>query len=83
MRRLPMCMVINRMWASQSCVKVLPIFTKNGEVIALLHEGNIIGQITKYGKVDRAPSAAQVNFGVRVDLIEGMGELKPISELVK
>lgn len=60
-----------------------PIFTKNGEVIALLHEGNIIGQITKYGKVDRAPSAAQVNFGVRVDLIEGMGELKPISELVK
>ena len=49
-----------------------PIFNQKGEVLALLYAGNVIGQINADGKVQRAPSAAMINFGVRVDLISGM-----------
>lgn len=49
-----------------------PIFNSAGHVIGLINAGNIIGQVskTKDGiKVTRAPSAAMVNFGIRVDLL--------------
>ena len=60
-----------------------PIFNKNGEVIALLFAGNVIGQITKSGQIQRAPSAAQINFAVRVDLLKGLGEQVPIQNFLK
>ena len=44
--------------------------SSKGEVIALLNAGNVIGQVSR-GKVQRAPSAAQINFAVRVDLLHG------------
>ena len=50
-----------------------PIFNKDGKVIALLYAGNVIGQVQN-GQVDRAPSAAQINFAVRSDLLKGMEE---------
>ena len=50
-----------------------PIFNRNGEVVALLFAGNVIGQVQN-GQVDRAPSAAQINFAVRSDLLREMGE---------
>ena len=59
-----------------------PIFNRNGEVIALLYGGNIIGQVKK-GNVTRAPSAAQINFGVRVDLLSGLGEAESIKDFLK
>jgi len=59
-----------------------PIFNVNGEVIALLYAGNIIGQVSSNGNITRAPSAAQINFGVRVDLINGMGEAEPIKKFL-
>lgn len=49
-----------------------PIFNPRGEVVALLNAGNIIGQVimTSAGpEVHRAPSAALVNFGQRVDIL--------------
>ena len=49
-----------------------PIFNRDGEVVALLFAGNIIGQVTESG-VERAPSAVQINFAVRSDLLRGMG----------
>lgn len=51
-----------------------PIFDQDGHVLALLYSGNIIGQIDRSGKIQRAPSAAMINFGVRVDLISGMND---------
>ena len=60
-----------------------PIFNKNGEVIALLFAGNVIGQVTKNGMIERAPSAAQINFAVRVDLLKGMGEPVEIQTFLK
>lgn len=51
-----------------------PIFNRNGEVVALLYGGNVIGQVSVAGKVVRSPSAAQINFGARVDLLSGLGE---------
>ena len=46
-----------------------PIFNSDGQVVALLNAGNIIGSINTSGKVVRAPSAAMVNYGQRVDLL--------------
>lgn len=59
-----------------------PIFNKNGEVIALLFAGNIIEQVSN-GQMERAPSAAQINFAVRVDLLKGMGEPVAIQTFLK
>lgn len=53
-----------------------PIFNRYGEVVALLFAGNIVGAVdVEHGevKIVRAPSAAQINFGVRVDLLSGVG----------
>ena len=50
-----------------------PIFIRNGEVVALLYAGNVIGQVQQNGQVERAPSAAQINFAVRSDLLNDMG----------
>lgn len=58
-----------------------PIFNQKGEVLALLFSGNVIGQIN-LGKVERAPSAAMINFGVRVDLLSGMGKAVPLNEFL-
>jgi hypothetical protein len=46
-----------------------PIFNSRGQVVALLNAGNIIGTINAAGNVVRAPSAAMVNYGQRVDLL--------------
>ena len=59
-----------------------PIFNRKGEVIAILNSGNIIGQV-RNGKVFRAPSAAMVNFGVRVDLLDGIGDPIPLQDFLK
>ena len=60
-----------------------PIFNRNGEVVALLYAGNMIGQVTKNGKIDRAPSAAQINFAVRADLLKGVGDPVDIQTFLK
>ncbi len=49
-----------------------PIFNRKGEVIALLYAGNVIGQVQN-SEVTRMPSAAQINFGIRADLLAGVG----------
>ena len=60
-----------------------PIFNKDGDVIALLFAGNVIGQV-RNGKIeDRAPSAAQINFAVRVDLLKDMGDPVEIQTFLK
>lgn len=46
-----------------------PIFNSRGQVVALLNAGNIIGTINAQGNVVRAPSAAMINYGQRVDLL--------------
>jgi hypothetical protein len=49
-----------------------PLFNPRGEVVGLLNAGNVIGQVTLGPKghwVQRAPSAAMINFGQRVDLL--------------
>lgn len=60
-----------------------PIFNQNGEVVAALFGGNVIGQVSVNGKIVRAPSAVQINFGVRIDLLSGMGKSVPIKEVLK
>ena len=50
-----------------------PIFNSKGEAVALMFGVNMIGQV-KNGTVQRAPSAAQINFAVRADLLRGVGE---------
>ncbi len=60
-----------------------PIFNRDGEVVALLYAGNVVGQLQPNGKVGRAPSAAQINFGVRSDLLSGMGEAVTIQMFLK
>jgi len=49
-----------------------PIFNQKGEVVALLFAMNTIGQVQN-GQVERAPSAALINFAVRADLLKDMG----------
>lgn len=60
-----------------------PIFNREGEVVALLYAGNVIGQVMKDGEIDRVPSAAQINFAVRADLLKGMGEPVEIQTFLK
>ena len=60
-----------------------PIFNQTGEVIALLYAVNIIGQVVDSGKVVRAPSAVQINFGARADLLEGLGNAVAIKDFMK
>jgi hypothetical protein len=60
-----------------------PIFNRRGEVVALVYGMNIVPKKNKQGKmVDRIPSAAQINFGVRVDLLEGVGQPVGIKEFL-
>ena len=59
-----------------------PIFTRDGKVIAALFGGNIIGNVVN-GQVERMPSAVQINFGVRIDLLSGVGEAVAISDFLK
>lgn len=53
-----------------------PIFNAKGEVVALLNAGNVISQVKVASNgetyITRAPSAAMVNFGQRVDLLSGV-----------
>ena len=62
-----------------------PIFNQKGEVVALLYAINVIGQVQP-GKsgvvVTRAPSGVQINFGVRADLLEGIGKAVSIKEFL-
>lgn len=59
-----------------------PVFNKNGEAIALLYAVSMIGQV-KNGRVERAPSAAQINFAVRADLLSEMGESIAMEDFLK
>jgi V8-like Glu-specific endopeptidase len=51
-----------------------PVFNAEGKVVAILNAGNVTAQISLGGdgapKVERAPSAALVNFAQRVDLLK-------------
>lgn len=60
-----------------------PIFNRHGEVVAILFGGNIVGQILDNGKISRAPSAAQINYAIRVDLINGMGNMIKFEDFLK
>jgi hypothetical protein len=52
-----------------------PIFDSEGDVIGILSAGNNNGAISFDGKrVHRAPSAAMINFGQRIDLLEKLLE---------
>lgn len=59
-----------------------PIFNRKGEVVALLYAGNVIGQVQQNGQVERAPSAAQINFAVRSDLLNGVGTPVDIQKIL-
>ncbi len=56
-----------------------PIFNAQGQVVALLFAGNIdvIPNVGGDG-AHRTPHGAQINFAVRSDLLEGLGEPVPI-----
>ena len=63
-----------------------PIFNEDGEVVGLLYGINVIGQVrtgVNGNTITRAPSGAQINFGVRIDLLEGAGNAVPIKEFIK
>ena len=63
-----------------------PIFNRNGEVVALLYAINIVGQVQSNGSntvITRAPSGVQINFGVRADLLEGLGNAVAFNEFMK
>ncbi len=56
-----------------------PIFNAQGQVVALLYAGNIdVIPNAKGSGVHRTPHGAQINFAVRSDLLEGLGEPVPI-----
>ena len=59
-----------------------PIFNTSGEVVALLFGGNIIISNSQKS-FKRAPSAAQINFAVRADLLSGVGVSSPVESLFK
>ncbi|MBQ9775994.1 MAG: trypsin-like peptidase domain-containing protein [Lentisphaeria bacterium] len=62
-----------------------PIFNQKGEVVALLYAINLIGQVKTVNNnvvVTRAPSGVQINFGVRADLLEGMGKAVSFKEFM-
>ena len=65
-----------------------PIFNTRGEIIAILAGGNIIGQVVGVDQqnkpiFDRAPSAAQINEGIRVDLLQGVVDPVPVQEFIR
>ena len=60
-----------------------PIFNKDGEVVALLFSGNVHVKFQNGELVERTANAAQINFGVRVDMMEGMGKKVPFDEFIK
>ncbi|MGF1544888.1 MAG: trypsin-like serine peptidase [Parvularculaceae bacterium] len=54
-----------------------PIFTSNGDVVAILYAGNVIGSVSVDAQsgeasVVRAPNAALVNFAERIDSLAGV-----------
>ncbi len=61
-----------------------PIFNTEGQVVALLNGGNIEVAVEiamdKIVGFHRTPNAALVEFGVRVDLLEGIGKPIPIKQ---
>lgn len=48
-----------------------PVFNRNGDVVALLLGGSIVGEIQN-GQIDRTPSAVMINYAVRSDLMRKM-----------
>lgn len=55
-----------------------PIFTKDGKVVAMLYGGNVI---YKKESGERTPSAAQINFAVRIDLLHAVKNAADINTL--
>lgn len=47
-----------------------PIFNEKGHVVGLLNGGNVSLQVSANGHMQRQASAALINFGMRVDLLE-------------
>lgn len=47
-----------------------PVFANNGKVIAIVFAGNMNFRYDKNGKILREPSAAQINFAIRIDRIK-------------
>lgn len=61
-----------------------PIFDESGEVVALLYGINVFTDIkTATGVLKRIPSAVQINFAVRADLLKGVGKKIPASEFIR
>ena len=60
-----------------------PIFNVNGEVVALNCATSATGQVVENGKVAPAPSASMINFGVRADLLEGVGDPVPVKDFIR
>lgn len=61
-----------------------PIFDKDGDVVALLFGINVFTDIkTETGVLKRIPSAVQINFAVRADLLKGVGKKIPASEFIR
>ena len=57
-----------------------PIFSANGKVIAILNAGNMNFKFDKNGRyTGREPSAAQVNFAIRIDRLEACHQVDFIS----
>ena len=56
-----------------------PIFDADGEVVALLYAGNVNAGV----KTQRVPSAALVNFGVRADMLKGIGPKQTLREFLR
>ncbi|MBR6057339.1 MAG: trypsin-like peptidase domain-containing protein [Victivallales bacterium] len=58
-----------------------PLFNADGEVVALVFGGNMeLKKSQENVVVGRTLNAAQVNFGVRVDLLDGMGDAVSIDK---
>ena len=57
-----------------------PMFNVKGEVVALLFGVNMDNVNPLLNGTGRTPNAAMVNFAVRVDLLEGVGEPVPIQQ---
>lgn len=63
-----------------------PIFDRNGEVVGLLFAINVVGQVQQKESgitVQRAPSGAQINFGIRSDLLSGVGSPVTLGDFLK
>ena len=60
-----------------------PMFNVKGEVVALLFGVNMDNVNPLLNGTGRTPNAAMVNFAVRVDLLEGVGEPVPIQQWLR